>query len=175
MMEFFLDDLNSAIPDAGLTRNTILYTFSGLLPATRQGGVGLTKREVILDHSEKGGPRGFYSLSGIKFTTARLVAEKLLKKIFPDSRNRYGSLFEIFQTPGNGKYIGRDFAVGRKEPLDGPLLEALREIADQESVATLDDLLFRRTNLWEVVHGDTDLREKLQQFVFPTKCEINEN
>jgi glycerol-3-phosphate dehydrogenase len=175
MQDCFLSDLKSAIPDAGFTRNKILHLFSGLLPATREGGVGLTKRAVILDHSQSGGPHGFYSLSGIKFTTARLVAEKMLKKIFPDSHDRCDSSFEVCETSANGWYIDRNFKSGLKEPIDDRDLETLKEIVETEAVVTVDDLLFRRTNLWEFVDYDMNIRENLQRFLSSTKSGRNAN
>jgi glycerol-3-phosphate dehydrogenase len=175
ILDSFLDDLNSAIPDNRLTQDNIIHIFSGLLPATREGGVELTKREVILDHSENGGPQGFYSVSGIKFTTARLVAEKLLKKIFPNRENRCEALYEIFENSKNDWHVGRDFKAGCNEPLDDFVLEALREIREKESVETMDDLLFRRTNLWEVVYRDIDFKKKLKRSLFPVQSGVNEN
>jgi glycerol-3-phosphate dehydrogenase len=161
MLSLFLDDLNFAIPDAELTQKKILHIFSGLLPVTQAGGVELTKREVILDHSENGGPQGCYSLSGIKFTTARSVAEKLLHKIFPNRNERCDPAFEVFEKSENGWCIGRDFKDSREDPLNDGVLEALKDITEKEAVVAMDDLLFRRTNLWEVAHRDIDLKKRL--------------
>jgi len=163
MMDSFVDDLNFAVPNVGLTRENILHIFSGLLPATREGGVGLTKREVILDHSEHGGPKGFYSVSGVKFTTARLVAEKLLHRIFPDTSAQHDLHSEVFENSGNGRCMARDFEADRTEGLDTASLEILREIVDAEAVVTLDDLLFRRTDLWEALYCNNDLKMQLRQ------------
>jgi glycerol-3-phosphate dehydrogenase len=173
MLASFLDDLNFAISGAGFSQDKILHIFSGLLPATCEGGMELTKREVILDHAKNGGPRGFYSVSGIKFTTARLVAEKLLKKIFPDRDNQHEPFFEIFENSKSDWQAGRDFDANCKEPIDDSALEALRAIIDKESVTSMDDLLFRRTNLWEVVHRDINIRNKLQRSLFPEKSRVS--
>ena len=163
VLDSFIEDLNTAVPNAGLTRNKILHLFSGFLPATQEGGIGLTKREVILDHSENGGPNGFYSVSGIKFTTARLVAEKLLKKIFADRVRQYDPQSEIFETAGNGWRAIGDFSAGRIPALDDASIKDLREIIDSEAVVTLDDLLFRRTSLWEPTPSNEKIKKQLKQ------------
>ena len=78
----FIDELNSSIKDLNLKPSDVLQIFPGLLPAKEEGSDKLAVREIILNHSENGGPKGLFSVSGVKFTTARLVAEKTLRKIF---------------------------------------------------------------------------------------------
>ena len=82
MLNSFIDDLNFAVPELNVGFKDIEHVFSGLLPVKKSGSVNLTRREVILNHADHGGPRGFYSISGVKFTTSRLVAEKTLQLIF---------------------------------------------------------------------------------------------
>lgn len=80
LLERFTSDLDRALPGFDLGPKDIVRVFSGLLPTDRPGSAELTKREIIIDHARLGGPTGFYSVSGIKFTTARRVAEKALRR-----------------------------------------------------------------------------------------------
>jgi len=84
MLNDFIDDLNLAVPALDISFNDIQHVFSGLLPVKKSGSVDLTRREVIINHETHGGPSGLHSISGIKFTTSRLVAEKALNQIFPE-------------------------------------------------------------------------------------------
>ncbi|NIO87011.1 MAG: FAD-dependent oxidoreductase, partial [Candidatus Aminicenantes bacterium] len=85
-IEGFLDDLNHAIPKLDVGLKDVLRVFPGLQSAKKTGGIDFAVREVILNHADHDGPRGLYSISGVKFTTARRVAEKTLKRIFPEKK-----------------------------------------------------------------------------------------
>jgi glycerol-3-phosphate dehydrogenase len=150
MLNSFIDDLNLALPALNVSSNNIQHIFSGLLPVKKIGSVNLTKREVILKHADYGGPRGFYSVSGVKFTTSRLVAEKTIKQIFPKSNvleSRSNILFKLSKDGANQRGI-----LNLKEYSPSKIIEwetPLMSIIEDESVRQLDDLVFQRTNIWE--------------------------
>lgn len=75
----FLAALNAALPGFDLRRSDVLDVLWGRLPAVAEGSVELASRPVIVDHGRHGGPRGLVSISGVKLTTARAVAERTLK------------------------------------------------------------------------------------------------
>ncbi|TFG79675.1 MAG: FAD-dependent oxidoreductase, partial [Chrysiogenales bacterium] len=77
----FIADMNDAVPELLLSEKDIEHVYAGILPATATGK--LSERETILDHGTQGGPAGLFSVSGVKYTTSRLVAEKTMKKVFP--------------------------------------------------------------------------------------------
>ncbi len=81
-LETFMQDINGAVPGLNLKSGDIDQVHAGLLPARKYDQVELADREVIADHGAIGGVAGLYSVSGVKFTTSRLVAEKTLEKIF---------------------------------------------------------------------------------------------
>lgn len=146
----FLSDLNSAVPTLEVSQQDILRIFAGLLPVTEPGGTKLSVREVIIDHASNGGPRGFFSVSGVKFTTARLVAEKVLNRIFPDRKTFSYANQHGFRPPESGQNGHGIFDFERQPTDDGSTFQdALRLLIAEESVQHLDDLIFRRTNLWE--------------------------
>jgi glycerol-3-phosphate dehydrogenase len=106
---------------------------------------------VIVDHGRQGGPRGLFSVSGVKFTTARRVAGRTIKKLFPKSPDPSAVDHRLLDAairaslersigPANGD---------RADPGGQARLETLEQIMRSESVVHLHDLVFRRTNLWE--------------------------
>jgi glycerol-3-phosphate dehydrogenase len=145
----FIDDINDVLPDLHLSINDVQYIFSGLLPADTPNTDKLAVHEVIVDHSKEGGVKGLYSVSGVKFTTARLVAKKVLQKIFPTKKQVATVDKKTFE-----RYLKESHHLAGKG--DGTPLQELSvnlnnftKIAKTEAVVHLDDLIFRRTNLWE--------------------------
>ncbi len=144
----FIDDLNLAVPGIGLERGDILHIFAGFLPVTETGGIALTKREVFIDHGTVGGPGGLYSLTGIKFTTSRLAAEKSLRKIFPKRGGRDGRGIEEFNPAGHfldGEGMFDFHWIPDSDDLSWR--DPLRRMVKEESVCHLGDLVYRRTNI----------------------------
>jgi len=141
----FINDLNSAVPSLSLDKADIDHIYHGLLPADVKGN--LTKREVILSHERIGGPKGLFSVSGIKFTTSRLVAQKMLDLIFPETRKmRLHGNFIPPEPNSHQKTFAFDWVPDKS---DARWKETLRRIIKEESVIHIDDLLFRRTSLGE--------------------------
>lgn len=85
-IDAFLAALNVSVPSLGARRQDVLDVLAGLLPVESAGGIALADREIIRDHGTHGGPTGLYSVSGVKFTTARRVAEKLVRQLPPRGR-----------------------------------------------------------------------------------------
>ena len=74
----FLAEVNDAYPPAALTRDDVLYCYAGLTPAAREprgSEVQRTRRGVMVDHATTDAVEGLLSVQGVKYTTARLVAE----------------------------------------------------------------------------------------------------
>jgi glycerol-3-phosphate dehydrogenase len=150
MLQSFLNDINLAMPELDLNTKDIQYVFSGLLPVKKLGTVDLLKSEIILNHSDQGGPKGLYSISGIKFTTSHIVAAKTIKKAFSDYEKKLAPSDDLFIKTKNTRYHRgifnlNDFSIYKMEKLKKHLFMLIEE----ESVRNFDDLIFRRTNLWE--------------------------
>ena len=150
MLQKFLDDLNHALPSLKLNHKDILHVFAGLLPANKFGSPDLAVREIILNHADHGGPRGLYSISGVKFTTARLVAEKILKQIFPERQVQEDTINEhCSPLQDKAERCGIFDFDWFPSPEDEQWKEALRLLVEEESIQHLDDLIFHHTTLWE--------------------------
>ena len=82
MVQEFLDQINSAHPSLKLSLEDILHVNWGFLPVSKADAnkqpVRLTRDGVVIDHQKKDGMSGLISILGVKYTTARLVAEQAM-------------------------------------------------------------------------------------------------
>jgi glycerol-3-phosphate dehydrogenase len=138
-MAKFIKDINTVVPGVNLKEADIQRVYSGILPADEDGS--LTCREKICDHAENGGPKGLYSISGVKFTTSRLVANKTLNRVFPGAKKIPHE--KMVEQMDNGSV---SFAY-EWEPSNQDDLDRLKGIVENEAVVHLGDLIFRRTSL----------------------------
>lgn len=134
-VEMFLADLNEAAPGLDVSLGDVHSVWSGLVPAPFAGATETTDRAKIVEHGRNGGPDGLISVSGVKYTTAPMLARRVIERIpgppmapFPDAPNWSGD----HDIPGYGGNMDR-----------------LRIIARDESVIHADDLVFRRSGLWQ--------------------------
>jgi glycerol-3-phosphate dehydrogenase len=139
----FIADMNQAVPDLALSEKDIENIYAGILPATAAGT--LAGREVILRHRDYGGPSGLFSVSGVKYTTSRLVAEKTLRRVFPDIH------ISKPQNPPAAANSKRWFFDYDWTPTaaDSETIRSLKILIEEEAVVHLDDLIFRRSSLGE--------------------------
>jgi glycerol-3-phosphate dehydrogenase len=90
-VERFLAEINAACPRAALSRADVRAVLGGMVPETpRQGGeeVQLAKHSRVYDHAREGAG-GLVSMVGVKWTTARLVAEQAVDLV--ETRVRPGA------------------------------------------------------------------------------------
>jgi len=84
-IENFLDEINQAYPSVELKMDDVSFVHAGLLPISgvcnKTGRLQLAKHPEIRDHSREG-LSGLISVIGVKYTTARYVAEKVVDKVF---------------------------------------------------------------------------------------------
>jgi glycerol-3-phosphate dehydrogenase len=82
-IQAFLAEVNTAYPAARLARADVLGVHVGLLPASDlNGALGVARRYRIVDHARRDGVSGLLSVIGVKYTTARDVAEKSVDQVF---------------------------------------------------------------------------------------------
>ena len=157
----FLSELNAAVPGLELRTGQVLQVFAGLLPVSTDGTANLSVRAVIRNHALEGGPKGLVSVSGVKFTTARLVAEEALMTLAP----------QLARQPVRGHTarpalaIEPDMADRAPRVFGTDEIAVANRIARDEAVMTIDDLLFRRTN-WAMTAPDVDvLRRRVAEAI----------
>ena len=141
LVQTFLGELNAAVPDLGLRREHVVRILPGLLPAATEGGTTPAARETIHDHGAHGGLGGVYSISGVKYTTARRVADHALQRILGARQFSNG-----FERPGPLPDL--DVAAMRRlMEADRPRAVAhIGRIVREEAVLEPDDLLLRRSD-----------------------------
>jgi glycerol-3-phosphate dehydrogenase len=156
MLATFLDDLNDSIPGLDVAPPDVERVHWGLLPAAKSNSDDLASRPVILHHGDQGGPEGLFSVSGVKFTTARLVAEQTLSLI---QRFRGRGLPDPISTPRPPatRWPTLDDVIEGQAGTNDALRSRLEELAELESAITTEDILLRRTD-WYLY---SDLKEVL--------------
>ena len=80
----FLNEINQALPSVSLKMEDVDFVHGGLLPRTgitQTGEPLIGKHYQLRDHSQEGLP-GLISVTGVKYTTARDVAEKVVNQVF---------------------------------------------------------------------------------------------
>ena len=135
-VEEFIAALNEAVPGWKLRASEVLRVFHGWLPAEADGSAVPASLPVIHDHGT-----GLVSVSGVKLTTARAVAERTLSLLFND-----------LPAPG---WIDRP-EPDPPLPLDDFLDLAARDreaarvhmqgLVERQAVVHLEDLLLRRAD-----------------------------
>ncbi len=158
-LESYLAHLRAAIPGFDVRMQHVLRVFAGLLPARVASTPELAKREMLVDHGGVGGPRRFFSVSGVKYTTAGLVATRVLRLL------GYGA------APSDADVA---LPISAETPLltdarrlwdDAAANAALRSTVAEEAVQSVDDLVQRRTN-WFTTEPDSDgLRARVLELV----------
>ncbi len=124
----FVREINDSLPAVRLTRQQVPFAFGGLRPITEKNidaGSTVSRKYEIYDHVRDLNVDGLVTVIGVKYTTCRLLAEKVVNLIFrklgrppPPARTREQPL------------VGGDISDFRK---------LLREAADQSDPVQLDE------------------------------------
>jgi glycerol-3-phosphate dehydrogenase len=130
----FLDEVARAFPWAGLARADVALVHEGLVPGTG-GPHGLVTRSRLVDHEQEDGIAGLVSLQGVKYTTARALAERALDHV----TRRLG------RTAGPCRTAAEPLRGARF--LAGPLEARAREAVRDEMALSLADAVLRRLDL----------------------------
>lgn len=131
----FLADVNETFPAMGLAYDDVTLVHRGVVPAAeRNGTLSLLGHSYIIDHRHDGTPE-LISVVGVKYTTARAVAERVVDLVLgklgrPPVRCRTADTL----LPGA--------ALDDRDPAD-PIAHSVRE----EMAHTLSDVVIRRTGL----------------------------
>jgi len=109
-IHIFMKEVNEAYPPAALKRRDISFFYGGLLPMEPSNGyhgdVRLVKHYTLCDHQKKDGIEGLVSVVGVKYTTARDVAEKTIDLVFK-KLGKQSARCRTHETPVHGGEIHR--------------------------------------------------------------------
>lgn len=80
-ISYLLSETNIAIPECGLTRESVCYAYAGLrpLPSTEGKESGITRRHIIHDHAPA--LHGLLSIVGGKLTTFRNLSQQTVDAV----------------------------------------------------------------------------------------------
>ena len=146
-------DVNATFPALGLKADEITLVHRGIVPAAAANGqLSLLGQSRIIDHAKGGTLPELISIVGVKYTTARVVAERAVDLIL-QKLSRPAPPCRTADTilPGSG--------MDDRDPSD-PILYAVQE----EMAHSLIDVVVRRTGLGglgypgDVVANDTARR-----------------
>ena len=92
--------INEAYPPAKLRLEDVRHVLWGIIPADRAGSAAPLKHYHILDHAREDGLENLMSVVGVKYTTARDVAQKAVDLVYrklaqvpPKSHTQHTSLW----------------------------------------------------------------------------------
>ncbi len=130
----FMSEAQAAFPWAGLEGRDLVLVHEGLVPG-RGGAEGLTRAARLHDHESGDGIAGLVSTQGVKYTTARGVAERAVDLVF----RRLGRTAPPCRTA--------ETPLPQARPLEGSLAERTRLAIQEEMALTLADVVRRRLDL----------------------------
>ena len=133
-VDAFLSEVNETFPGLGLLADEITLVHRGIVPADIKNGTStLLDRPRILEHPDAS--RKLISVVGVKYTTARSVAERVVDLI----------LKTLGRAPvrcRTAEILLPDASMDDRDPPD-PVRHAIRD----EMAVTLNDVVIRRTGL----------------------------
>jgi glycerol-3-phosphate dehydrogenase len=171
-VDAFLVEINSAFPWLDLALDDVALVHRGVVPAKVAAGraPGLLDRAEVRDHAADG-IEGAVSVVGVKYTTARAVAERAIGTVLRKLGRQASASGEPALVADDGTRLGGRYgaesgqvtALGASEPaLAAPVAagadvtgaEVLHAVR-HEMALTLEDVVVRRTAIGAVGHpGD---------------------
>ncbi len=148
-LDQFLEELNDTMPDARLERSDIQHVYWGRVPtedARDENGIRRRKVSEVVDHGERDNIQGLYSLVGVKLTTARAIAKKLVdtmmrktNHVFVQSSTHKVRLPLPEHNPNQPSHT--------QLSSERQFMQRLRASCENEMTMTASDFLYRRTDL----------------------------
>ncbi len=126
-----------AFPWAQLSRSDVALVHRGHVPTSGDAG-GLLSRPILVDHARADAVPGIVSMLGVKYTTARAVAEQAVDLAV----TRLGARVAPCRTAVT--------PLAHARPLAGGLAERARIAVGEEMACTLTDAMLRRLDLGTV-------------------------
>ena len=170
VLQPFIDEINSAHPPLSLTLEDIRHVNWGFLPVNKEDAnkrqVRLTRDGVIIDHQRKDDINGLISVLGVKYTTARVVAEKAIDLAVSKLGVKTDKC-QTYRIPVNG---------GKIEDFNSFMQMAKADGSDRLDEETVEHLVYTYgSNYKELLTSITeqpDLAERIDSNSYVTKAEI---
>jgi len=154
----FVADVNDTFPALGLKIDEVTLVHRGIVPAAAANGrMSLLGQSRIIDHAKDGNAPELMSIVGVKYTTARVVAERAVDLIV----KRLGQSSVRCRTA--------ETMLPEARMTDGDPLDAVAHAVRNEMALTLSDVVVRRTGLGALGYpGDAvanDVAARMQQLL----------
>jgi len=170
LIQNFLDEINSAHPQLRLTLEDVRHVTWGFLPVNKEDAyrkpVRLTRDSVLIDHEKDDNLRGLISALGVKYTTARVTAEKVIDLIL-EKLNLNAKKCQTHLIPVNG---------GRIEDFNVFMKRAKAETSNLLETKTIEHLVYsygsEYQNLVQNIIAQPELAEQIDVNLPVTKAEI---
>jgi len=148
-LDQFLAELNDTMPDAKLKRSDIQHVYWGRVPtedALDENGTKRRKADEVIDHGERDNIEGLYSLVGVKLTTARAIAKKLVDRMLRQSSKAFvPSTTHKVRLPLPEQDPNRPSHTQLHN--ERRFKDRLQQSCESEMTMTASDFLYRRTDL----------------------------
>jgi glycerol-3-phosphate dehydrogenase len=170
ILQTFINEINSAHPSRNVSLEDIQHVTWGFLPVSKEDAnqtqVKLTREGVMIDHHKKDKIQGLISVLGVKYTTARAVAEKAVDltvaKLGVKSKK-----CQTHRTPVNG---------GQIEDFKAFLNQTQKDTADILDSETIQHFVYnygsKYRTLVQLIKNRPDLAERIDLKSPVTKAEI---
>lgn len=170
VVQNFTDEINSAHPALRLSLDDIRHVSWGFLPINKVDAerrqVRLTRDGVIIDHEKKDQLPGLISVLGVKYTTARVVAEKAInlavEKLAAKKRN-----CQTHVTPILG---------GRMEDFDAFLNQARTDLSRELAADIIEHWVYTYgSKLWDLlqyIEKQPELAERIDPHIPITRADV---
>ena len=150
----FVEELRLAVPSLQVSAEDVVEVMAGRLPPITKGS-HLPAKSPTMQSSEN--PEGLTVVSGVKYTTARFVAEKTLRQICQRTQRNFPNYQNVTRPPS----VTRP----QLQPDTLPSVQDLQNWMKQESVLQIEDLLLRRCDLVGHAEAQRSLAKRLSHIL----------
>ncbi len=163
----FIAELNDIMPEINLSRDDVTFFNGGVLPLAEEPVPGqdvkLLGHYRVLDSEKESGIKGLINVIGVKYTTARDVAEKVMDEVVA----KLGKSSKAFST--------------RETPLSGGIINNVKTFFEQKpehglSESVFESLLYnygtRYSEIVDLLKNDADLAEPVDTDSHVIKAQV---
>lgn len=83
LVDGLLRDLAGVAPELAVSEHQVCQVQAGLLPSAGPGSDVLARHDLVFDHGRGGSRPGLFTVAGVKLTTARALAARVLARSHP--------------------------------------------------------------------------------------------
>ena len=140
-----LNEINSALPGMNLCLSDVANIYCGFVPAMAAGSSDFAHRPWIVNHANYGGPSEVISAAAVKFTTGPTTADAVLALSgLADATTGNDRREHTGETERSERLMTAKLAQDSSAELSPRLVDSFRQLGDEESACTPQDLVYRR-------------------------------